>query len=192
MIKRRERSNLLAVQLLGHLLLPRRSLHLIGESVSVFLVRVAVVLVRVQGYLAHEKTPRPMALQEAHAEGLMGGVLGGWAFSCERCTPVAVFLMRVALFLVRLSVVLVRVSVVLVRVSVFQVRVSDGLVWDERASGCQTGVQGCLAHKKTRSLRSLKQDHALGLMVVLGEGAFSYGRGTPVDSVLTTRALAEA
>ena len=42
----------------------------------------------VQGYLAHKKQPPPRSLQEDRAEGPMG-ILGGWAFSYERGTPVA-------------------------------------------------------------------------------------------------------
>ena len=41
-------------------------------------------------------------------------------------------------------------------------------------------LQGYLAHKKKRFARTLQQDYAQGLMVVLGGEALSYERGTPV------------
>jgi len=45
-------------------------------------------------------------------------------------------------------------------------------------------LQGYLAHKKHPSPRSLQQDYTQGLMVVLGAGAISYERGTPVASLV--------
>ena len=42
---------------------------------------------QVQGYLEHEKTSPPRSLQYAYAYGPTA-VLGGWAFSYERGTPV--------------------------------------------------------------------------------------------------------
>ena len=49
-------------------------------------------------------------------------------------------------------------------------------------AGCvlASNVQGYLAHKKPRPLRTLQKDYAKGPMVVLGGGAVSYVRGTPV------------
>ena len=44
-----------------------------------------------------------------------------------------------------------------------------------------TTRQGYLAHKKQRPPRTLKQDYAWGPMVVLGEIAVCYERGTPVN-----------
>ena len=41
----------------------------------------------VQGYLAHKKPPSRRTLQQAFAQGPMV-ILGGWAFSYERGTPV--------------------------------------------------------------------------------------------------------
>ena len=41
-------------------------------------------------------------------------------------------------------------------------------------------VQGYLAHKKPRPLRTLQKDYAQGPMEVLRGGAVSYERGTPV------------
>ena len=41
-------------------------------------------------------------------------------------------------------------------------------------------VQGCLAHKKQRSPRTLQQDYAYGPMVVLKGGAVSYERSSQV------------
>ena len=42
------------------------------------------------------------------------------------------------------------------------------------------GIQGYLAHKKPPPPRTLHQGSAYGPMVVLGGGAFSHERGTPV------------
>ena len=41
-------------------------------------------------------------------------------------------------------------------------------------------IQGCLAHKKHPPPRTLQEDYTQGVMVVLGGGAASYERGTPV------------
>ena len=43
----------------------------------------------VQGYLAHKKQRPPKNLQGDYALEHMVS-LGGWAFSCERCTPVVI------------------------------------------------------------------------------------------------------
>ena len=45
-------------------------------------------------------------------------------------------------------------------------------------------LQGYLAHKKQRPPRTLQQDSAQGPMVVLGDGAISHVRGTPVACLL--------
>ena len=42
-------------------------------------------------------------------------------------------------------------------------------------------VQGYLAHKKHPLPRTLQWDYTLGPLVVLGGGALSYERGTPVQ-----------
>jgi len=42
-------------------------------------------------------------------------------------------------------------------------------------------VQGYLAHKKLRPPGTLLKDYAWGPMAILGEGAVSYERGTPVQ-----------
>ena len=55
-------------------------------------------------------------------------------------------------------------------------------------------VQGCLAHKKSTSLRTLPWAYAQGPTRVLGGWAFSYERGTPVTNlrpVVTTLGLVE-
>ena len=45
-----------------------------------------------------------------------------------------------------------------------------------------TNATGVLAHKKTHRPRTVPQAYASGPRGVLGEWAFSYGRGTPVQS----------
>ena len=48
----------------------------------------------------------------------------------------------------------------------------------EKSGNCR--VQGYLAHKKLLPPRTIQLDYAQGPTVVLGGGAVSYGRGTPV------------
>ena len=51
-----------------------------------------------------------------------------------------------------------------------------------QAGGMHGGIQGYLAHKKLSPARTLLQDYAWGPTVVLGGGAVSYERGTPVGA----------
>jgi len=78
---------------------------------------------------------------------------------------------------------------------------SQPTVWQQSQAGCPSGlakqlgapgafplkvdgcVQGYLAHKKPHPPRTLQQDYAYGPTAVLGVGAFSYGRGTPVPRI---------
>jgi len=55
----------------------------------------------------------------------------------------------------------------------------DGVQADAPA-GAAEALQGYLAHKKTPPPRTLQEPYAWGPMVVLGGGAVSYERGTPV------------
>ena len=47
-----------------------------------------------------------------------------------------------------------------------------------------TGLQGYLAHQKHLPPRTLQQDYPSGPRVVLGGGAVSYERGTPLGEPL--------
>ena len=47
------------------------------------------------------------------------------------------------------------------------------------------GLQGYLAHKKPPHPRTLQKAYAWGPTVLLGGGAFSYGRGTPIGLMYT-------
>ena len=127
-------------------------------------------LPRIQGYLT-KKPPPPRTLQYLHAEG-PAVVLRGWVvFLWARC-PCSWWQLcaRDHSQMLDLRTRSFSRSCSLARERFFPVR------------GDQI-VQGYLAHKNQRPPRTLHWDYAWGPTVVLGGGAVSYERGTPVSSM---------